>query len=175
MKKIGKRLILILSILTFAWGCIVGIDYLRAHSQYRPLFAIAHTSIANGGTTLYYGIGYTVTDYNEMPEYGGRTDIVFHFTPMPPHVLSQALQALVLLLLPVLFCFLFYKFLPRLLFLAPLLTVSLYFLAGCLLYGPPTTTLRMSDWLELIAFILYHLLWCAIFYVYRRKKQQASR
>lgn len=174
MKKTGKRLLLILLVLALVWGCVVGVDYWRARAQQKPFFTVQTAHVLDGGTVVYYGIGYTVVDFNQMPDNGGRTDTVFYFSPPSSILLSAIVQFLVLFFLPILVCFLFYRYIPRLLFLSPLLTVSLIFLTAYVTYGPPTLSNDLSAWVEFFVFILYHLLVCTIFRVYGHRKKRKN-
>jgi hypothetical protein len=50
------------------------IDYNMALKEMPPIFAIRTQLYKDGGTSIYKGLGYQVTDYNQLD---GRKDVVF--------------------------------------------------------------------------------------------------
>lgn len=50
------------------------IDYRLAVHDKPPLFAVRTEMYKDGGTAVYYGLGYKVIDYNQLE---GRKDVVF--------------------------------------------------------------------------------------------------
>ena len=77
MKKIVKKILYIIMILIiFFIICFIlssvffSIDKDRISKNKKPIFCFRGTTITDGGTTFYNGLGYGVTDYNEI--YGKR-------------------------------------------------------------------------------------------------------
>lgn len=63
MKKI-KIVLIIIAIIVVLWSVIFGIDYSRVKSNKLPIFCIESAHVADGGTTIYTGLGYKVISYN---------------------------------------------------------------------------------------------------------------
>lgn len=61
-------LLLIISLVTLTY------DYKLALQGTKPKFAIKTVTYKDGGTSIYIGFGYKITDYNQMK---GRNDIQF--------------------------------------------------------------------------------------------------
>ena len=74
-----KRLVVIIIVFLLLWVGAVTTDYIRAQQQQDPLFTFRTIGITDGGTVIRIGLGYKVIHFNQMPYYGGRTDIVFQF------------------------------------------------------------------------------------------------
>jgi hypothetical protein len=77
MKNIKRRLLLLfLAIVVMGW--IMGqCDYSRLDSGKQPLFARLKLALADGGSTQYLGLGYTITDLHEYRwGYEIQTDVV---------------------------------------------------------------------------------------------------
>ena len=77
--KYMLRILIIIVVLLSLWGGTVMVDYYRAKQQQEPLFTFKTIGISDGGTIIKVGLGYQVIHYNQMPSYGGRTDLVFEF------------------------------------------------------------------------------------------------
>lgn len=63
MKKI-KIVLIIVAIIAVIWSIIFSIDYSRVKSNKLPIFCIEVAHAADGGTTIYTGLGYKVINYN---------------------------------------------------------------------------------------------------------------
>ena len=77
-KRILKIMVTIVVLLSL-WGSMVTVDYFRAKQQKDPLFTLKTYGVTDGGTLIKVGLGYEVIHFNQLPSYGGRTDIVFVF------------------------------------------------------------------------------------------------
>lgn len=69
-----KKLITISIFFLLAISFTFILDYKRALKDSPPKFAIRINLYKDGGTSVYYGFGYKVIDYNQL---GGRKDVVF--------------------------------------------------------------------------------------------------
>jgi hypothetical protein len=70
-----KRIVLaIIALLLIFSVCTLVVDYKLAIKEKRPIFAIKSAVYKDGGTTIYNGFGYRITDYNQID---GRNDIQF--------------------------------------------------------------------------------------------------
>ena len=63
MKKI-KIVLIIVAIIAVIWSIIFSIDYSRVKINKLPIFCIEAAHVADGGTTIYTGLGYKVINYN---------------------------------------------------------------------------------------------------------------
>lgn len=73
MKKVRYLLVIFILLLIFSvWTMTV--DYKLAIQEKPPKFAMKISVYKDGGTTVYNGFGYRITDYNQMD---GRNDIQF--------------------------------------------------------------------------------------------------
>lgn len=71
MNKVLKIVISILGVILVLWGLIFTIDYVRCSSFLEPVFVIAGESADDGGSGMYYGLGYKVKiEKNISAEYG---------------------------------------------------------------------------------------------------------
>jgi hypothetical protein len=75
MKK--KKVLAIIALLLIFSICTLVVDYKLALKEKPPKFAIKSVVYKDGGTTIYNGFGYRITDYNQID---GRDDIQF-FSP----------------------------------------------------------------------------------------------
>jgi hypothetical protein len=70
-----KRFIVaIITSLIFFYICSLVVDYKLAVQEIPPKFAFKKSVLKDGGSTVYLGFGYIITDYNQMD---GRNDIQF--------------------------------------------------------------------------------------------------
>ena len=71
MNKILKTVISILGLILVLWGLIFTIDYVRCSRFLEPVFVIAGETADDGGSGVYYGLGYKVkVEKNISPENG---------------------------------------------------------------------------------------------------------
>jgi hypothetical protein len=68
-----KKLLLILFVVLILISPFL-VDYNRAKRDKPPIFAIRTNLYKDGGTSIYFGFGYKVIDYNQLD---GRKDVVF--------------------------------------------------------------------------------------------------
>lgn len=74
-----KRMVIMLTVIIICMG-IVFTDYSRASNNKEPVFAIKTQQLKDGGTSIYYGLGYKVICYNQLQtsdEDSGRNDVAF--------------------------------------------------------------------------------------------------
>ena len=77
MNKVLKIVISILGVILVLWGLIFTIDYVRCSSFLEPLFVIAGQIADDGGSGIYYGLGYKVKiEKNISAEYGAQLEKV---------------------------------------------------------------------------------------------------
>lgn len=69
MKKGLKITLIILGILILLSLIFFAIDYMRVQNQERPLFCINVATYTDGGTKVYYGLGYKVIAFNKLSGY----------------------------------------------------------------------------------------------------------
>jgi len=86
-KKINK---IVLLILLFIWIGIITTDFICAKKEEKPIFAVHTSTLWDGGTKTYIGMGYIIRDYNQLSLYDGekilkegRTETVFRFWFLP--------------------------------------------------------------------------------------------
>ena len=60
MNKISKVLLVILLTIIILWFAIFLIDYIRCRNFKEPIFVIPHETADDGGSGIYYGLGYNV-------------------------------------------------------------------------------------------------------------------
>ena len=60
MNKILKIVISILGVISVLWGLLFTIDYVRCSSFLEPVFVMAGETADDGGSGIYYGLGYKV-------------------------------------------------------------------------------------------------------------------
>lgn len=75
-----KKLTVIVLTVVIMCMSIVFTDYSRANNNKEPVFAIKTHQLKDGGTSIYYGLGYKVICYNQLQtsdENSGRNDVVF--------------------------------------------------------------------------------------------------
>ena len=77
LKRILLGTLLFAVVLILGWIGVIAIDYYRFRDNRLPLFAYETQFGFDGGTRRKVGFGYMITYYNQLPENGGRTDIVF--------------------------------------------------------------------------------------------------
>lgn len=71
MKKSLKIVIGIIAILVVLWGIIFFTDYLRCSNFKEPIFVVAGVTADDGGSGIYYGLGYKVkVEKTISSEYG---------------------------------------------------------------------------------------------------------
>lgn len=91
--KQNKKIVLltILIVLLLSWIVGVTTDFICAREEKEPIFAIHTSTLWDGGTKTYIGLGYIITDYNQLSIYDangntlqeGRKDIIFRFWFLP--------------------------------------------------------------------------------------------
>lgn len=59
-----RKTIILVIILVILWLIMFGIDYVRVKEEKLPIFCIESAHVADGGTTIYMGLGYKVINYN---------------------------------------------------------------------------------------------------------------
>ncbi|MBQ7295128.1 MAG: hypothetical protein IJW86_02920 [Clostridia bacterium] len=64
-KKIAIVVCVIIILLSVSMGIT---DYFRARGDERPGFAVKTATLKDGGTKIYYGLGYKVISYNQLPD-----------------------------------------------------------------------------------------------------------
>lgn len=73
MKKTFLKIVsfvLTLLIIILVLGLIFfGVDYYRVKNNELPIFCIKRSTLLDGGTNIYYGLGYQVIDYNKLSGY----------------------------------------------------------------------------------------------------------
>jgi len=73
MNKILKMLIIILVTILVLWVIVFTIDYVRCSNFKEPVFVVAGETADDGGSGIYYGLGYKVKiEKNISAEYGQR-------------------------------------------------------------------------------------------------------
>ena len=60
MKKGVKVLIGVIITLIVLWGIVFAIDYFRCRNFKMPIFVVAGETADDGGSGIYYGLGYKV-------------------------------------------------------------------------------------------------------------------
>jgi len=71
MNKVLKIAISVLAVILVLWGLVFTIDYVRCSSFMEPVFVIAGQTADDGGSGIYYGLGYKVKiEKNISAEYG---------------------------------------------------------------------------------------------------------
>lgn len=78
MKK-GKRIIVISAIIVLLLiisSCVI--DYKRFESNQKPLFCIKTDHLNDGGTTVYYGLGYQLIEWKVVKESEEGVIIYYH-------------------------------------------------------------------------------------------------
>ena len=71
MNKVLKVIISVLVVILVLWGVIFIIDYVRCSRFLEPVFVIAGETADDGGSGIYYGLGYKVRiEKNISAEYG---------------------------------------------------------------------------------------------------------
>lgn len=76
-KKIAGIVCATIIVLSLGMGIT---DYFRARCDDIPIFAVKTATLKDGGTKIYYGIGYKVISYNQLPDFSGennKDDTVF--------------------------------------------------------------------------------------------------
>ena len=77
MNKGLKIVISILGVILVLWGLIFTIDYVRCSSFLEPIFVVAGQTADDGGSGIYYGLGYKVKiEKNISAEYGPELEKV---------------------------------------------------------------------------------------------------
>lgn len=71
-----KSLLLITIVLLIIPTIFFSVDVFLASANKPPIFAVKTIMYKDGGTIEYRGLGYKVTDYNQMGD-EGRKDVVF--------------------------------------------------------------------------------------------------
>ena len=75
-KKIKVILIIVLSLILL-WGVIFAIDYIRCSNLKMPIFVIPGETADDGGSGIYYGLGYSVdVEKNISADYGEQIESV---------------------------------------------------------------------------------------------------
>ena len=78
-KKIKVILIIVLSLILL-WGVIFAIDYIRCSNFKMPIFVIPGETADDGGSGIYYGLGYSVdVKKNISADYGEQIESVEMF------------------------------------------------------------------------------------------------
>ena len=71
MNKVLKIVISVLAVILVLWGLIFTIDYVRCSHFMMPVFVVAGETADDGGSGIYYGLGYKVkVEKNISVEYG---------------------------------------------------------------------------------------------------------
>ena len=71
MNKILKTVISVLGIILVLWGLVFTVDFIRCSMFLEPVFVIAGETEDDGGSGIYYGLGYKVKiEKNISAEYG---------------------------------------------------------------------------------------------------------
>ena len=71
MNKVLKILISILGVILVLWGLVFTIDFVRCSRFIEPVFVVAGQTADDGGSGIYYGLGYKVkVEKNISAEYG---------------------------------------------------------------------------------------------------------
>lgn len=71
MNKILKTVISVLGIILVLWGLIFTVDFIRCSRFMMPVFVVAGETADDGGSGIYYGLGYQVKiEKNISAEYG---------------------------------------------------------------------------------------------------------
>lgn len=71
MNKVLKIIISVLGVLLVLWGLVFTIDYVRCSHFMEPVFVVAGQTADDGGSGIYYGLGYKVkVEKNISAEYG---------------------------------------------------------------------------------------------------------
>ncbi len=65
------KILLIVLIALVVWTCFFVTDLVLVNNNKRPAFVIKTSSSYDGGSSIYYGIGYKVIDYNIIDGYQG--------------------------------------------------------------------------------------------------------
>ena len=73
MKKSLKILISIIVTLIVLWGIIFFIDYIRCSNFKEPIFAVSGITADDGGSGIYYGLGYKVKIEKTISSEYGQT------------------------------------------------------------------------------------------------------
>lgn len=77
MRKSFKILVSIIIMLVFIWGIIFFIDYNKCANLKMPIFVIAKETADDGGSKIYYGLGYKVKiEKNISAQYGVQLEKV---------------------------------------------------------------------------------------------------
>ena len=73
MNKILKIIISIFGVVLVLWGLVFTIDYVRCSRFLEPVFVVAGQTADDGGSGIYYGLGYKVKiEKNISAEYGSE-------------------------------------------------------------------------------------------------------
>lgn len=72
MKKGLKITLIILGVLVVLWVTCFLVDYVRAKMNKSPIFCILETSVNDGGTNIYLGLGYKVIDFHKIVDNDGE-------------------------------------------------------------------------------------------------------
>lgn len=71
MNKVLRIVISILGVILVLWGLVFTIDYVRCSNLMEPVFVVAGQTADDGGSGIYYGLGYKVkVEKNISAEYG---------------------------------------------------------------------------------------------------------
>ena len=71
MNKVLKIILIILGVILVLWGLIFTVDYVRCSRFMEPVFVVAGQTADDGGSGIYYGLGYKVKiEKNISAEYG---------------------------------------------------------------------------------------------------------
>ena len=73
------KMLTIAVILILIWISAVAIDYHRATQRQKPFFTYSTIFQNDGGTSIFLGLGYRITFYNQTETPNGRMDTVFWF------------------------------------------------------------------------------------------------
>ena len=71
MNKVLRIVISILGVILVLWGLVFTVDYVRCSNLMEPVFVVAGQTADDGGSGIYYGLGYKVKiEKNISAEYG---------------------------------------------------------------------------------------------------------
>ncbi|MBR3696965.1 MAG: hypothetical protein IKM97_01640 [Clostridia bacterium] len=75
-KQKRKKYLLIILIVLCIWLVFFSVDYFRTKNQKSPIFCrFTFWSNLNGGSVMYYGLGYKVIHFNKILSYEERIDL----------------------------------------------------------------------------------------------------
>ena len=69
MKKFLKVLLIVLGVIIILGVIFFAVDYNRVKAQEKPIFCINYSTLRDGGTQEYLGLGYKVIDFNMLNGY----------------------------------------------------------------------------------------------------------